>query len=990
MLNTNSTATTQSLNIANVLLNAHWQKAEDGVTGAIFSSDHFAHDWNSVYVQPFELPQRDVEKNMRKIVEPTLVITQKKAKMAFVLASENYPVYLPYGDKEYGYIMAFRLAPVISEEYVYYMCLYDIWSNLLAHNIDNYDVYNVSWKDVGTYVEGGNGTGYYITAESVVRSVKKIEIPSLTIQQERVNAAKAQAGKIQNLSTISEKELKAIVDCCLAPSVASGGIIFKLAKPRIGLLRELYKLAAGASADSKVIEILSDEEFPFCAENSSMRDLTILSNNLSRVFPMLVNSSEFSWTNSPDYLQPKEVTDFIVNVAKIPAGEKVFNPFAGLSSYAVALPNNSIVGEEINRTTWAIGQIRIFANGVNAQISNEDAFNEIDSDTKYSVIISSPAYLRERGHEIQDIIERLYAKLSDNGRLVCLVPHSFLSSIHPKTKSLREKLVAECAIKSVITLPANIFPGTGFPQDVLFIEKGNPEECMVMADAGGFTRFAKSSYRSTTFDWEQFVKDMEEDLVDFCERGEYVVDGDVATIVKYSDLIGSNLSPEIYLTPKPTNGKPLSALAEDVKELHGDDSADYFIKASSLPEALHRKPFVPYKEMDNKESLNKSHVLIAEDVVLVAIVGGNIRTVYMENFHEKISFIRGVVKVLKPRRGISAKYLAALLSTKLVAGQIKAQAVGALVPRLSRLDLTQIFVPDYKTDEEKQKLISEVLSSEMSELERELKETLESQKREVRSTRHAMIQTLSALSSNWQQLNMFAQKSNGQINFADIVSRVNPISAKELMDSIGYAISTLERQVDSLRFEKADWGEEVDVNPYGFINDYIHTHSTPDVRMVNVGSDNSADLPNFNEVTGDVTYYHTDAYNVFSAPLRLLERIFDNIVANAKAHGFISDRDDHEIRFDWQEDNGNVVITIANNGLPLKEGVSSDDVLMSGFSTALNENSSEGTLHFGQGGFEIKSLMAGLGSVEVISEPDAEFPVIYKLTFTKTNTVRIL
>lgn len=58
---------------------------------------------------------------------------------------------------------------------------------------------------------------------------------------------------------------------------------------------------------------------------------------------------------------------------------------------------------------------------------------------------------------------------------------------------------------------------------------------------------------------------------------------------------------------------------------------------------------------------------------------------------------------------------------------------------------------------------------------------------------------------------------------------------------------------------------------------------------------------------------------------------------------------------------------------------------MSGFSTSLNENASDGTLHSGQGGFEIKSLMEGLGSAEVISNPESNFPVIYKLTFEKTN-----
>lgn len=205
------------------------------------------------------------------------------------------------------------------------------------------------------------------------------------------------------------------------------------------------------------------------------------------------------------------------------------------------------------------------------------------------------------------------------------------------------------------------------------------------------------------------------------------------------------------------------------------------------------------------------------------------------------------------------------------------------------------------------------------------------------------------------------------------------------MESIGYAMSTLQRQVESLRFEKPDWGKDAEINPYKFINDYIATHSSPSVRMVNIGNDNVADFPYFDDETGDAKYHHTDDAEIFYAPARLVEQIFNNIVANAKAHGFTADSTNNEIRFDWKSEDGVIVITIANNGRPLKEGVSGDDVLMSGFTTALNENAFDGTLHSGQGGFEIKSLMDGLGEVEVISLPDAEFPVIYKLTFEKTN-----
>ena len=246
-------------------------------------------------------------------------------------------------------------------------------------------------------------------------------------------------------------------------------------------------------------------------------------------------------------------------------------------------------------------------------------------------------------------------------------------------------------------------------------------------------------------------------------------------------------------------------------------------------------------------------------------------------------------------------------------------------------------------------------------------------------------ETAEKVTENWEQLKMFTELHEDCIKLSDTIGHINPISVEDLMVSIGYAMSTLQRQVESLRFEKPDWGKDEEINPYKFINDYIATHSSPSVRMVNIGNNNVADFPYFDDETGDAKYHHTDAAEIFYAPVRLLERIFNNIVANAKAHGFTADSKNNEIRFDWKSEDGCIVITVANNGCPLKEGVSGEDVLMSGFTTALNENASDGTLHSGQGGFEIKTLMDGLGDVKVISQPDAEFPVIYKLIFEKTN-----
>lgn len=979
MLNTNSTSAAQSLNIANVLLSAKWQKVADADHGHVFTPDHFASGWDSIYVNPSDLKFGCVSKDMRKLVDPTLLITSEKSQMVYVLASEDMPVYIQSEytkDKNLGYIMAFAISPEVSPEYMFYACKFNLWNRLLLNRIGADDCCP-SWNSVGIADYDPQHGEIIITPEDIIRSLGEISIHSIAQQKELVKTAKEQEAIVEdarfNVSDLVSRYL----------FLAHQGSIFN--KSGLGLLAEAYRIAAGNWAKPEVLNILSEYEYK--RDVLSQEELAYLSKHINEVFALVISSNGITFHPSDGFVQPQEVTDFMCKMASFPENVTVYNPFAGADSYAIALPN-PVVGEEINRTTWALGQIRLFANFAEKRvdITLGDSFESMQSNEKFSAIITSPVYLMDEGHEISDVVRMLYGKLEDGGKMACIVSANFLFRKDNKVRSVRESLIKDKAIASVVMLPSNIFTGSSIPQAAIVLTKGIENEEIHFGDASGHTRFAKSVYRATTFDLESFMDAFIADIED-TQEGYEPCEDQTGIAVSYDKLVGSDLTPSLYLAPKPKNSVPLSDLVEEVPELRGKDiSAEYFLTGSSIPAAMHRKPFVPVvKVEDGKVSTAKKHVQVPENAVILAIVSGNIRTVYTEGFTGKIAFPAGFIKVLKPINGISAKYLAAVLSTKIVADQIKAQTVGLTIPRLNKLNLSQILVPVHGTIEEREKLIAEVLSSEMSDLEGELQETLDSQKREVRSTRHAMIQTLSALSSNWEQLKMFAELHEEGIKLSDTIGRINPISVKDLMGSIGYAMSTLQRQVESLRFEKPDWGKDTEINPYKFINDYIATHSSPSVRMVNIGNDNVADFPYFDDETGDAKYHHTDDAEIFYAPVRLLERIFNNIVANAKAHGFTDDSNNNEIRFDWKSEDGDIVITIANNGRPLKEGVSGEDVLMSGFTTALNENASDGTLHSGQGGFEIKSLMNGLGNVEVISQPDAEFPVIYKLTFEKTN-----
>lgn len=1004
MLNTTFTPVYQSVKFNEIFTDSA-KTVTDTTIGQIFSEDYFAKGWNNIYLKPSSLSNGSIDKGMRCITSPTILITTRNARMAFILASEEEPVYFISENTQLSdgaYLLSYSILPTITPEYIYYMCKYGMWEKIvnnikngLPYKDEHFELYvdddSLSWERVGkdTLLRGcckdsSKCTSVETLAEITVQMLKNgigdFSLPSLSEQKELVEGAISHENKISEASK-PKYEVSDLVNKYMAFTNSHG----LLRSSCIGLIGEVYRIAAGNHAKTEVLEILSEYEFK--KDILSIEELSFLSKHLNEVFALVVSSNGITFHPSDGFIQPQEVTDFMCKMASFPENVTVYNPFAGADSYAIALPNQ-VVGEEINCTTWALGQIRLFANSAEkrANIILGDSFESMKSSKKFSAIITSPVYLKDEGHEISDIVRLLYDKLEDGGKLACIVSANFLFRKDSKVRSIRETLIKEKAIASVVMLPSNIFTGTGVSQATLVITKGIPNEEILFADATGYTRFAKSIYRATTFDADQFLKDLEDEVIDYCERERTIDDTTIGAPIRYSEIIDSDLTPARYLTPKPADGIALSQLAAEVEELRGKDiSAEYFLTGSSIPAAMHRKPFIPVKIEGGKGSTVKKHVQVPENAVILAIVSGNIHTVYTEGFTGKIAFPSGLIKVLKPINGISAKYLAAVLSTKIVADQIKAQTVGTTIPRLNKLDLNQIYVPVHSTVEEREQLISEVLSSEMSDLEGELQETLDSQKREVRSTRHAMIQTLSALSSNWEQLKMFAELHEEGIKLSDTIGRINPISVCDLMGSIGYAISTLQRQVESLRFEKPDWGKDTEINPYKFINDYIATHSSPSVRMVNTGNDNVVDFPYFDDETGEAKCEHSDAAEIFYAPVRLLERIFNNIVANAKAHGFTADSTNNEIRFDWKSEDAGIVITIANNGQPLKDGVSGDDVLMSGFTTALNENASDGTLHSGQGGFEIKSLMEGLGTVEVISQPDAEFPVIYKLTFEKTN-----
>jgi type I restriction enzyme M protein len=992
MLN-NSTTAAQTLNVSELLLNANWQRVESETKGAVFTLEDFAKGWDTIYVRPAQLQVQSVAPKMRKLTAPTFLLSSFESKMAYVLASEENPVYIPYEykrDDKLGYLMAFRISPMITPEYLYYMCKYDEWKKFLSKIAKNEkESYGIEphWNLVGITGDYDpiSNRFFELNAETLVRNLGDITIPALEVQGQRVAAAKNQA--ITEATRDKQSPTVADILPALNKYMDATRSIFADGPCRIGLLRELYRLAAKTEANEKVLQILRVDQFPFTENVLSQEEMLTLAKYIDTVFNLLISPAEFSWTREGGWMQPQEVTDFMVSLVDFKKDSVVYNPFAGLASYSIALNGYNVVGEELDSTTWAIAQIRLFANGVSSNINLADSFTQIESTTTFDSIITSPAIFREDDRQPLNILIQLYNKLNDGGQLVCMIPTRNLQPIADIISKERSQLIEERSIKSIITLPSNIFTGISVSQSVIVLTKGIKNDVIFFGNASEYTRFSRSFSRMTSFDWQRFVRDMQDSIETYADWG-HVTEGCVSAPIPYEQLKGDNLMPAPYLVPIPENGILLSEIAEIIRrDRPNSTKANYIVKPSDIPANLHDRPYVP---PTNDSSEIRSTITIDGDAVILSPSIMRYKSVYLQDFHGTIGSPVGLFYFLKPKSGVSARYLAALFATKEVADQIKAASSGGASARISSTALMNIVIPQHKTSEEREQIISEVISSEMSEKERELSDRLDMLKTGLRTTRHAMVQTWSALQTNWEELEFFIQDNGGQMKLSDVIGEKNPISVKDMMATISHSLKTLSNQIDSLKLESVNWGEAKFIDPFSFIKRYIAKHTNPRYKMVNVGNDNHAEVPWFNDETGESGVHPVEAFYMFKAPERMVERIFDNIIANAVAHGFTDSHKDYRIVFDWKSDDDGIVITIANNGEPFKNGVTGEMVLTRGFTTELNPQNGNARIHSGQGGFEIKEHMDSLGGkVRVISDPDSELPVIYELTFTDTNFERV-
>jgi type I restriction enzyme M protein len=132
-------------------------------------------------------------------------------------------------------------------------------------------------------------------------------------------------------------------------------------------------------------------------------------------------------------------------------------------------------------------------------------------------------------------LQHIIFSLKENGKAAIVVPTGFITAQSGIDKKIRQKLVDEKMLAGVVSMPSNIFANTGTNVSILFIDKANKGD-VVLIDASNLGETVKDGKNQKTV-----LTHSEEDQIIDTFNNITVVD-DFSVVVSYEDIAAKNYS----------------------------------------------------------------------------------------------------------------------------------------------------------------------------------------------------------------------------------------------------------------------------------------------------------------------------------------------------------------------------------------------------------------------------------------------------------------
>lgn len=719
---------------------------------------------------------------------------------------------------------------------------------------------------------------------------------------------------------------------------------------------------------------------------------------------------------------PSELVELCSRIISCKEEESVYLPYAGYCDMAYALDAKTVTGFDVNPSSVAFNSILFGAYGIDGGITRCDSPSpEVNNGQKYDHIISCPPHFSAKENKIiaEYALELLQNNLSDGGDMSLILPLGDMSSL--PWISFRRFLLQNKTEYNVMTisLPAVFLPVTGVKFCLMVIEKAkNPDGTFFFMDADRkeFYTESKENRRQPLLKVDSIL----ESVRVFDER--YIREIDVENNVLFGKNYLDSFAPSRYFVydnlPELKEGYEYYTLGQLVQSLkiHGmaESEQDFgrrpgrYIRISCLHDN-YLSCDIDYNSITAAPIPSSAYCGYANGAY-AAFVNGKIKVGQIKGMYSssgrfddfdpysdsKIIHIDGSVAHFAPKQnGVAQQdYILRELMSDYVLEQAKRFAYGTVKQEMRVLDFykLKIAVPSIEVQDEilKQDRIDAVAQAGIK-----IDEINEKFRKDVHLMKHGLGQTVFNL-GNWMKMLGYARKAgNGVVDDNVEIGGLVKVKVADIYGNIDAALKVLNRQITT--FDIGDSMKEAKFSLSDFIDKYIEEHPRPHVRYEFPSQQHryDANIPQVDvddadpnnikviEIPGEYVVTAGEARDFILFSEEALAIIFDNIVSNAVAHGFSDPDKEYVIHIDFEAEGTSYVLSISNNGDPLPAGKDPSEVFVWG-------KTEGGKEHAGIGGYQVKDLMERFGGqAEIISTPDEEFTVTYKLTFTKTNLIDI-
>jgi len=215
---------------------------------------------------------------------------------------------------------------------------------------------------------------------------------------------------------------------------------------------------------------------------------------------------------------PRHIINMMVNLVDPKRDDKILDPACGTAGFLVnayqhilqankkegistltpkqkkILDEDSLFGYDFDETMKRISIMNLMMHGIKKpKIYCVNTLSDTDpriSDNTYDVILANPPFkgslnMAEISERFRTkttktellFLELMYLALSPSGRCAVIVPEGVLFGNSKAHKQIREKLMKDCRLDAVISMPSGIFkPYAGVSTAVLFFTKGEPTQ----------------------------------------------------------------------------------------------------------------------------------------------------------------------------------------------------------------------------------------------------------------------------------------------------------------------------------------------------------------------------------------------------------------------------------------------------------------------------------------------------------------------------------